>query len=353
MLAKKPLRCMFTNLKLQTSKQHSGFNLRCANAAFTLLEVVIALTILAMFSGTLFSLIRGSVKAATEIQQLQKDNDQVNRFIAISRQAFQNLPVTAILTLTITEKNSPTQQELTISSAPEAFPFGISPISYKETILGIRPDYAATEASENGQHVFYLGISREDIVPKEVGQSAGVTLSSNDGVAAQDDQGRYWMPLLPAVTSLTWKFYKEDEDTWVDEWDSIELPPLIEMNLLLANRTQPIRAVFALPTTKLTAADPTQAPKQTSTQTSTSLSTNNGGSSNRGGASDQNNRPRGDGPPDRSKAGGNERGSERGQGRGESTQQNTPRRPQQNSESSGSKGGSSGTPSGATPSGGR
>lgn len=335
---------MFTNLRPRKDKQRSRWNLRCSGA-FTLLEVVIALTMLAMFSGTLFTLIQGSVKAAAEIQQLQKDNDQVNRFIAICRQTFQNLPATAILTLTVTEKNTPTQQELTISGAPEAFPFGISPISYKETILGIRPDYAASEKSESGQQVYYLGISREDIVPKDVGQSAGITRTTGDGVASTDDQGRYWMPLLPAVTSLTWRFYKEDEDIWEEEWDSTDFPPLVEMNLLLADRTQPIRAVFALPTAKLTAADPTQAPKQTTTQSSVaSPSANSGGGNNRGGNPEQ----RGDTP----RRGGGDRGAERGQGRERDNPQNTPRGPQPSGGSNGSTGGS-GAPGSAAPSGGR
>ncbi len=334
---------MSTNLKPRLSRPLPD-RYRRLSRAFTLLEVVIALTMLAMFSGTLFSLIRGSVKAAAEIQQLQKDNDQVNRFIAICRQAFQNLPVTAILTLTVTENNTPTLQELTISGAPEAFPFGISPISYKETILGIRPDLAATEASESGLRVYYLGVSREDIVPEEVNRSAGVTRSVGDGVAAPDDQGRYWMPLLPAVTSLTWRFYKEEEDTWEEEWDSTQFPPLIEMNLLLADRTQPIRVVFSLPTTKLTAADPRQAPKQTTTQPSVaSPSTNNGGGggNNRG----SNNQPQGG---DQRGGGGNDRG----QGRGGNESQNQPRGPQPNGGQGGSTGGS-GAPGGAQPSGGR
>src|SRR5689334_15070622 len=110
---RKPSTCMSTNLTPRSGRPLQGRHPRHLQA-FTLLEVVVALTMLAMFSGTLFALIRGSVKAAAEIQQLQKDNDQVNRFIAICRQAFQNLPVTAIITLTVTETSTPSLQELTI-----------------------------------------------------------------------------------------------------------------------------------------------------------------------------------------------------------------------------------------------
>ena len=113
--------------------------------AFTLLEVVIALTLLTLFSGTLFSIVRGSVVAATEIEKVQQSNDQLNRFIALCRNTFQNLPSTAILTLTSTGQGLTPLQELTISGMPECFPFGASPFSYKDTILGLRPDVEATQ----------------------------------------------------------------------------------------------------------------------------------------------------------------------------------------------------------------
>ena len=71
-----------------------------ATRAFTLIEVVVALTILAMITGTLFAIIQGSVRAAAQIELLQRENDSINRLLDVLRKSFTTLPSTATLTLT-------------------------------------------------------------------------------------------------------------------------------------------------------------------------------------------------------------------------------------------------------------
>ncbi|WP_269724120.1 PulJ/GspJ family protein [Verrucomicrobium spinosum] len=282
---------------------------RASAGGFTLLEMIMALTLLALLSGMVFGIVRVSVRTAVDTRQIQQENDEVNRYVALCRHMFQNLPVTAILSLKVTETATPPIQELTISGAPEAFSYGYSPMSYKDTILGIRPDYAATESAETnpqGTRLYYLGLSREDIIPTQVGQSAGVTRAAGDGLAAPDDQGRYWMPLLSGVVSLNWRFYKQDEDVWEEEWEDTDLPPLVEMNLLLKDRTLPLRAVFALPTTKLTEANAALRP---STSSSSSTQTGGGNNNNAGGGGNNN-----QGGGDRGGRGGGDRGGRGGGG---------------------------------------
>ena len=63
--------------------------------AFTLIEVVIGITLLSMITVTLFAIIRGSVQSAAEIERTQRESDSVNRFIELSRRAFASLPATA------------------------------------------------------------------------------------------------------------------------------------------------------------------------------------------------------------------------------------------------------------------
>ncbi len=286
---------MFTSPPRSNCEQAEGLRFKAwsqfqskIGRGFTLLELVIAMTILALLSGMVFSIVRGSMKTAFDMQMIQKENDQVSRFIALCRQTFQRLPSTAIITIKTTQAGDPVMQELTISGAPETFAFGSTPMSYKDTILGLRPDVTATENSETHAAIFYVGLSREDLIPKDAGNGASVSRSSGEGVAAPDDQGRYWMPLMPDVASLTWRAYKEDEDTWEDEWDSPTFPPLIEMNLMLQGHTQPTRMVFALPTTKLTAANAALAPKKA--VTATAIGPQGGGGNNnqqRGGPNGQ------------------------------------------------------------------
>lgn len=215
------------------------------------MEVVIALTILGMITATLFSIIQGSVRAAAQIEQLQRENDGINRFLELCRKTFTTLPSTATLTLTVLDANVDAGQELTLSGAPNCFGFGMRPISYSDTVLGLRPDPAgATDVNE--APLQYLCLSREDLIAQS--DSRDIALRQEvSGLAAPDEQGRYWMPLLPDVVSLKWRFYQEEDDTWLEEWSESDWPQLIEVQLLMRDRLTPLRMVYSLPVIQITA----------------------------------------------------------------------------------------------------
>ncbi len=241
------------------------------------MEVVIALTILGMITGTLFAIIQGSVKGAAQIEQIQRENDAINRFLDLCRKTFTTLPSTATLELTLLDPNSPASgQELTISGSPNCFGFGINPISYKDTILGLRPDpNGATDT--NNALVSYLCLSREDLIPQT--DSNGMALrQETTGLTAPDDQGRYWMPLLPDVVNLKWRFFKDADDTWLEEWSDDAWPDLIEVQLVMRDRTTPLRMVYSVPTILLVKGNGT-----TTANTSSSQGGNNNGGGGQGG----------------------------------------------------------------------
>jgi type II secretory pathway pseudopilin PulG len=231
---------MFTNLPSDRRR-----------AAFTLIEVVIGITILSMITATLFAIIRGSIRGAAEIEQLQRESDSVNRFIELSRKAFTTLPSTATLSLKLVQNTEPIIQELTITGAPDCFPFGMSPITLKDTTLRIRP-HPDSITDENNMPLHYLSLSRPDIIPKTDDRQTG-TRQETTGLYAPDEEGRYWMPLLPDVVSLKWRFYVEKEETWYEEWKKSAWPDLIEAQLVLKDRTLPIRMVYTVPVLTITA----------------------------------------------------------------------------------------------------
>ncbi len=239
------------------------------------MEIVIAMTILGMITGTLFALIQGSVKAAAQIEVIQRENDSINRLLDICRKTFTTMPSTATLTLTLLDPNSPTTsaQELTITGAPHSFGFGFNPLSYKDTILGLRPDpNGATD--QNGAAMNYMCLSREDLIPQT--DESGLSMrQETTGLSAPDEQGRYWMPLLPNVVSLKWLFYKEADDTWVEEWSESKWPDLIKIELVMKDRTIPTSMAYSVPTLVLVAG--TGTPGATSTSTSNNNQNNQGG----------------------------------------------------------------------------
>ena len=220
-------------------------------SAFTLIEVVIGITILSMITATLFAIIRGSVRGASEIEHIQRESDSMNRFIELCRRTFATLPSTATLALKIVQSTEPVIQELTITGSPDCFPFGSNPITLKDTILTLRP-YPDAVVDDNQKALNYISLSREDLIPKTGDMKSGIQQSTT-GIYAPDTQGRYWMPLLPDMVSFKWRFYVEKEETWYEEWSKSKWPDLIEAQLVMKNRTLPVRMVFSLPVLTLVA----------------------------------------------------------------------------------------------------
>ncbi len=227
------------------------------------MEVVIALTILGMITGTLFAIIQGSVRAAAQIEQIQREKDGINRFLELCRKTFTTLPSTATLTLSAIGGNLDQGQELTISGAPNCFGFGARPISYSDTILGLRPDPNGAVDS-NEAPLNYLCLSREDLISQADNRDMAVRQEIT-GLAAPDDQGRYWMPLLPDVVALKWRFYKEADDTWLEEWSDSNWPDLIEVQLLMRDRQTALRMVYSVPVIQLVAGTGTSSTPSSST----------------------------------------------------------------------------------------
>ena len=243
---------------------------------FTLIEVIIGLTILTMITGTLFAIIKGAVRGAADIERVQRENDSINRFIELCRQTFQTMPSTATLTLKITEETDPLMQELTITSAPHCFGFGTSVTSYKDSIIGLRPDTVLSNSTETNLARYNLSLSREDLIPRTSDNELAIQQEENSPTAP-DDEGRYWMPLLSGVTGLSWRFYKQTDDTWEDEWSDSKWPDLIEMTLAMDGRTQPLRAVFSVPILSLRTGSTRSNSGTTPPSTTTTAPTSGGG----------------------------------------------------------------------------
>jgi prepilin-type N-terminal cleavage/methylation domain-containing protein len=249
--------------------------------AFTLIEVVIGITLLSMITATLFAIIRGSMRGASEIEQLQRESDSVNRFIELNRKAFSSLPATATLSLKLVQNTEPVIQELTVSGSPDCFPFGMNPITLKDTILRLRP-HPDGLVDDNNMPLHYLSISREDLIPQTDDQQTGIRQETT-GLYAPDEEGRYWMPLLPDVVSFKWRFYVEKEQTWYEEWSKSAWPDLIEGLLVLKNRTQPIRMVYTAPVIELSPGRTPTASSSTSSTSTATQPTGGGGGGGRGG----------------------------------------------------------------------
>ncbi len=221
-----------------------------AARGFTLLEVAIGVTILAVLAGTMFSIVQGSLRAAGELRMVQRDNHRLDRFITVMRESFRMLPPDATMELRLIE-TSPVIQEIVFRWAPGMFVWGERPIDPQAFTLAMRryPEALLTpEAPE-----FYLAMSRPDFFrpepeegAREILMNVAMTypLGERDLPVVADPQGRYWLPLAPAVRSLQWRFYDIKKKRWLDKSGPTR-PPLVELVLQPFESNMPIRVVMA------------------------------------------------------------------------------------------------------------
>lgn len=223
-------------------------------AAFTLLEVVIAMAVLGLLAGTIFAIVYRAADAASEIREYDSRDEQVSRFLALLRQSIEGLPSTGKMALAPPEETNTGFYELTFSDAVTAFNFGEMPGRAGETVIGMRPVDPGTlredlvEQSE-GATFYEVAISREDFAPGEDDEDGMVFRQGlDDGFLQADEEGRYWLPLLDYVTSMSWRFWDEENREWIDQWeDDSKMPPLIELSMADAYRTAPVTVVFEVP----------------------------------------------------------------------------------------------------------
>ncbi|MDB6120392.1 MAG: hypothetical protein JWO08_4173 [Verrucomicrobiaceae bacterium] len=261
---------------------------------FSLIEVVIGMTILAMITASLFGIIKSSVKGASDVEKLQRENDQVNRFVEQCRITLETMPASATLSLSVMDQGTG-MQELKVAGVPACFPFGANPISYEDTSIGLRPDLVKpTSEGDTPMPRYTLGVTRKDIIPQTSDTTVAVQQASL-GPDAADDQGRYWMPLLPGVVQLQWEFYKESTKEWVQEWSTAQWPELIKMHLTMDGRTHPLTMTFAPPELKLRAA--TQKAPAAPVDTKNANNNNNNGGNGRGGKGGNDKGGKGNPPP--------------------------------------------------------
>lgn len=210
------------------------------------MEVVLGLTVMALLAGTMFLVVQSSIRAATEIETVQKESARVKRFLKLLRETFQTLPAGATLELKL-EGQAPLMQELIVRGAPQGLVWGAEPTNSSPFTLAMR--YRPESALDPSIPPYFLGISRESFFKRKASANGEPEQEVGSGAMDKilpDEKGRYWMELLPAVESVTWRFYEAEKKFWHEERPA-QRPPLVELVLVPKERRIPIRVVFAIP----------------------------------------------------------------------------------------------------------
>ena len=225
----------------------------------TLLEVVVGLAILGLMAGAIYGIVSGSISSTADLSLVQSEDRRVETFLHRTRQALAHLPAGATLELKIIQTD-PLIQEFILRGVPEAFIWGPHPRWDSPTLtLSPRPwDQAlptpptppslrSKSAPPLLQH-FALSLSVPDFFRTD---PQGTPLNDSPRQSRQghqflkpDTEGRFWLPLLPEVDRVEWRFYDPAKKLWLEVHPAAR-PPLVDLLLFLPGRLIPLRAVFS------------------------------------------------------------------------------------------------------------
>ncbi|MFT5466511.1 MAG: type II secretory pathway pseudopilin PulG [Verrucomicrobiales bacterium] len=217
-------------------------------AAFTLIEILIGVTILTTITSSIFVVMNSSVQAAIEIERTQRNDEATFHFIDLCRATLERLPSDAGITCEIVDEANMIQ-ELVIGGVPAAFSFGENPVADPESALTVSLlPYEPPNGEIPETPVFQVAISRDDFSPEaEAGQMA-IRQGADDEFFQQDEEGRYWLNLLPDIGFMQWRFWNDEQEIWEEFWeDDSARPQMIELQLQAAGRSSAMRVVFDIP----------------------------------------------------------------------------------------------------------
>ncbi len=239
---------------------------------FTLVEVIVAMTIFALIATSVFAIIFQAGMEAGDIRRMEARDQQVNRFVALLRESLEALPQDASATLVNSEESASGWPELTFTGTPTGFVFDVNPGTSGDTILGLRPVAVPPPTLEDySQPLYNIAISREEFGADENESGMMVRAGTDDLFLDEDEQGRLWLPLVENVTALGWRLWNSDENLWVElpDWTEGEtLPTLLEMTLADPFRP-PLRVVFEIPEHATQPAEDAEAADASTTSTGT------------------------------------------------------------------------------------
>ena len=206
------------------------YNKKKSASAFTLIEIVVVLAILALISVAVFGVTRSSVQSSVILADTQNRRQQILGLIELCNENFRRLPGNALFE---TRRSKDGQIELLFTDAPRAFTWG-DQSAYGNTILTIQPQPGG---------LFSLVLTREKARDKTINSSSTEKVESTS------------LTLIKDFSDIKWRFFYVTTSQWLTEWTYHDLRPnLVELNLTQAGEETPTRAVFWLPDVKRQAA---------------------------------------------------------------------------------------------------
>ncbi len=215
--------CKIQEIKRLLKRESHWLNHQKRNA-FTLLEVMLALAILALLTAALFTVVQGSLKATSELMEKQKRAAQIAGFLQLWEQIFYRLPMNAVLKSGISDSSNAYLPFFTIQNAPQIFPW-----------IGDLPTFtlAIRVRAEGGFNILILKYNERK------------KYSSDQSFADIDKLSGF--PLLTNLSNVKWRFF-DARNGWVEQWSNNSFwPKAIELSFSIMGDSESVRSVILLP----------------------------------------------------------------------------------------------------------
>ncbi len=202
---------------------------RNVSSAFTLLEIMFAVVILAMMSVAIYRFVQSNLTALRVSALVNATDARYSGFESLLATQWQSLPAGAGALLGEPFKlNERPRDEITwVSSAGPGLLTRYAAGEYRVS-MRLRPVAKDSEKME-------IGLARR---PK------------TDEANAADRES--WIPLLPDVQSLQIRYFDPRLNTWVDRWtDTVTLPRLVKVAIARSDSPAPWESIIALGRTPL------------------------------------------------------------------------------------------------------
>jgi len=215
---------------------------RRGTQAFTLIEVVVSMGILALLAASVYAIVGSSITASRIAMDQQLILRRVNAFLTVTRDAFLNLPAEGFVSYEI-GKGAGGQAEHRITLEKARNLFGLPSLGGGKLVLAARPQSDGTRT-----------ITLLRIPPNA--QPLDIT-------HALEAPGS---PLLPGVIKPRWSFYANGN--WTEEWpEGSPRPSLVKLQFELKDLPDPIEAIFDVPPLVAPPTNATTAPQTPTSST--------------------------------------------------------------------------------------
>ncbi len=196
--------------------------------AFTLLEMIIAMGVLAMLLAGIFSVAKSTMELSGDLAASQERAMMKQNFIDFLRRSFRGMPGGAEIRLDNRSIGGTYLPSLTVVNGGASF----SPAE------ALPPD-TAIELTAEQRPGGYLRVLLRVLDDQQ-------TQALRTGQRVRPSQKEATLPLMDQVSRFEWKFYDPYTGRWENLWKEARRPLMAELNVQLDDG-QPLRAVFWIP----------------------------------------------------------------------------------------------------------